>query len=79
MYDVLDTLNFMSYNVSICAAGAAKKEYKKIMNKAPKPIERPTLGIREKPKPKFLTGKELQKIMTGINSAHAAQQESGEG
>lgn len=63
MYDVLDSLNYMSFNVSVCAAGAAKKEYKKIMRKAPKPLERPTLKPRDKPKRKFVTGKELQQLL----------------
>jgi len=57
---IFDVLNQIFYQTSLSAAQALGKEYRKYSNKAPKPIERPTITPIEKPKPKFLTGAELK-------------------
>ncbi len=61
-----DALQNISFQLGILASGTVGgKEYRKAMQDAPKPMERPTVVEKaEKPKPKFVTGRELAELLS---------------
>lgn len=65
---MLDTLVQIQYQTSIAAAVGAQKEYSKLMRKAPKPLERPTIKPKPKKKYKFLSTRELIDYMNGAKT-----------
>jgi len=60
---MLDMLAQNIYQTKIAAAALAGKDYRKVADKGPKPIERPKLRQPEKPPPKFVSAKELRAIL----------------
>lgn len=63
----LDQFNQMIFLLTLIAQKDIKpNDFQRVIRKRPKPIERPTVYKVEKPKPKFLTGKELKAYLSGM-------------
>lgn len=78
LLDLLDGMNKVVYTTTITAAYTSNREskgggWKKHSQKMPKPIPRPTLGLKKKEeeKPRFLSGRELKAQVEQLQRARA--------
>ena len=76
--DLVDLLSFNSFMSNVSASAAAGKEAAKIFKKIPDPMKRPKFVEPEKPKRKFITGRELKERFGGGAVGPAAKKKRRE-
>lgn len=69
---IIDNLNFLNYQTYYLTGATVGKGWKKIISKAPKPLNRPKYIEDEKveEKPRFLSGRELREMMGRTAQKH---------